>query len=146
MNMEEAVDNNLFVPKGYSDQVDIKEEMAVDSDVSLLELDTNPFLSKNKQRFDNINDLRMQPTEENNKDMKEGSKPYLCLVCDYRCSWSSNMKRHKKIHSGEKEYKCQICIKEFRQSSHLNNHMMIHTGEKPYQCHPDHILKKNAKM
>ena len=28
--MEEAVDNNLFVPKGYSDQVDIKEEMAVD--------------------------------------------------------------------------------------------------------------------
>ena len=50
--MEEAVDNNLFVPKGYSDQVDIKEEMAVDNDVSLLELDTNPFLSKNKQRFD----------------------------------------------------------------------------------------------
>ena len=108
MNMEEAVDNNLFVPKGYSDQVDIKEEMAVDSDVSLLELDTNPFLSKNKQRFDNINDLRMQPTEENNKDMKEGSKPYLCLVCDYRCSWSSDMKKHMKIHSGEKEYKCQI--------------------------------------
>ena len=36
------------MPKRYSDQVDIKEEMAVDSDVSLLELDTNPFLSKNK--------------------------------------------------------------------------------------------------
>jgi len=47
---------------------------------------------------------------------------YVCGVCSYRASSSSNLQRHRSTHTNVKPFQCDICRKCFRQKSHLTQH------------------------
>lgn len=39
-----------------------------------------------------------------------------------------------RIHEGTRAYVCEVCEKAFTQKSHLTRHMYIHTGERKHGC------------
>ncbi|ELT97898.1 hypothetical protein CAPTEDRAFT_71961, partial [Capitella teleta] len=48
---------------------------------------------------------------------------FICDECNYKCSSSSNLRRHKLTHSSVKMFKCSQCAKSFRQKAHLDRHI-----------------------
>ena len=72
------------------------------------------------------------PKRTHNK--RTGDKPFTCDECNYKCSRSSHLERHKRRHTGEKPYECEECDWRCTQSGNLEIHKRTHTGEKPYEC------------
>jgi len=63
-----------------------------------------------------------------------GEKPFNCDQCDYVCLQSTHLTTHKRMHTGEKPFKCDHCDFACSRSTHLTTHKRIHTGEKPFKC------------
>jgi len=60
------------------------------------------------------------------------SRPYLCTVCDKRCTGKESLKQHKLIHTTGKFYPCSQCEKRFKTQYYLNKHVNIHSSK--YKC------------
>ena len=71
------------------------------------------------------------------RDMQENTqviKPFSCSHCDYKCTFMSALKVHKRIHTGDKPFKCSHCEYNCTNKSSLKRHERTHTGEKPICC------------
>ena len=70
--------------------------------------------------------------------MHTGEKPFACDSegCDFQCSQSGHLEKHKRVHTGEKPFACDFegCDFQCSQSCHLKIHKRVHTGEQPYIC------------
>ena len=66
----------------------------------------------------------------------EGKKPYMCTVCDFKCSVKDNLTKHiASVHEGRKPFKCLICVFKCSEKGKLNKHIAsVHEGKKPYKC------------
>lgn len=66
----------------------------------------------------------------------DGSKPYKCTSCDYKCTVLLSLKRHMRGHSGHNPFKCTFggCSYETNDSGALVRHKRIHSNIRPYAC------------
>ena len=61
------------------------------------------------------------------KKAKQLKKANECNQCEYKSSYPSNLRVHKRIHSKEKPHKCYQCQYKCTQSSHLKVHKSVHS-------------------
>lgn len=64
-----------------------------------------------------------------------GEKPFVCDLCGFRCREKGNLKSHMQYkHTKEKKFSCHLCKYKCIERNSLNKHLRKHTGEKPYPC------------
>ena len=63
-------------------------------------------------------------------------KLFTCVICDYRCAHSSDLKKHVSvIHEKIKQFTCELCDYCSANKFHLNKHIeSVHEKKKPYKC------------
>ena len=59
-------------------------------------------------------------------------KPFKCDICDYICSFKSNLKRHiDSVHGNKEPCKCDICGYSYFQKGDLKKHIeSVHQEKK----------------
>ncbi|GBO43571.1 hypothetical protein AVEN_85062-1, partial [Araneus ventricosus] len=61
----------------------------------------------------------------------QGNAVHCCMVCQYRSSKISNVKRHMRNHTGERPFSCPHCGQSFTQKAHALRHISrVHVARK----------------
>ena len=65
----------------------------------------------------------------------EGTKPFVCQICDKSFNEKGNLKTHLRFHSELRPFKCPHCSKSYKTNGHLKDHVEIqHKLIKKYFC------------
>lgn len=56
----------------------------------------------------------------------ESPRLLACILCEYRSSHKSHMKRHIRIHIGDRPHHCTLCNKSFVEQNDLKRHLTQH--------------------
>lgn len=75
----------------------------------------------------------------NFRQARDGSKKFICEVCNYGTNDRSNMRRHQRVHNQERPYVCAMCPKAFTRKLSLRMHMFKHQQLKCGVCDVDSL-------
>ena len=90
----------------------------------------------------------MKISKQRHERILNSDRPFRYPKCDYKCSTSSDLKRHEGTHTGSgKPFSCSQCGYTCSTSSDLKRHKRTHTGYSQccYKCTILDILSKHER-